>query len=110
MSLVDQIVKQAELVRSADAALKTAINRYQQVKALNGQQGYSINIGGLTVQVAEMGPHYGPQMIRGCEMIHLGALKVLDGDIDRCRKNLNGLRLELAALGERMAVAARGAA
>lgn len=110
MSIVDQIVKQAEALRSAEASLKTSLDRYAKVKGLGGQQGYSVTIDGVTVQVAEMDRYYAPKLIRGREMIHLGALKALDAEIDRRRDNIKACRLALALLSERLTAAARGEA
>lgn len=99
MSIVDKIVKQAEALRAAEASLKMAIDRHAKIKGLGGQQGYAITIDGVTVPVAVMDRYYSPKLIRGREMIHLGALKALDGEIDQFRERIKNCRSELAALG-----------
>ena len=104
------IAAKASEVEQAEVALETAKKRYRSVKALNGQEGYSINIGGLDIQVARMNSGYVPQVIRGCEMIHLGALKALAGDIDQRAMALTKRKQELAELGLKLAESAGGAA
>lgn len=106
MSIVDRIVKEAEALRAAEANLKGAIDRYNKVKGLGGQQGYAITIDGVNVSVAEMDRYCSPKLIRGREMIHLGALKALDAEIDRSRERIKSCRLALAGMGEALAQAA----
>ncbi len=106
MSIVDKIVKEAEALRVAEGNLKNAVDRYNKIKGLGGQQGYGITIDGVHVSVAEMDRYYSPKLIRGREMIHLGALKALDAEIDRCHERIKSCRLALAGMGETLAQAA----
>lgn len=109
MNLAQIIAAKAAEVEQASVALANAEQRYRSVKALGGQNGYSVNIGGLQVNVARMNSAYMPQIIRGCEMIHLGALKALAGDIDQCAKALTLRKQELAELGRKLAESVGGA-
>jgi hypothetical protein len=110
MNLAATIAVQAKLVEDAQRELDAAKKRYQSVKALGGQQGYTVNIGGMEVRVASMDFNYTPKINRGCEMIHLGALKALDGAIDHWQKMLRERKQELAKLGLKLAESAGGAA
>ena len=96
--------KQCEAMKEQLIAVK---EKYERVKALGGQHGYSIAIDGLTIQVAGMDHEtYGTKLLRGKDMIHLGALKVLDAEIDRRRGMLKAKCDELAGLAAQMAEAA----
>lgn len=109
-ALVESITKQASILSDAENHLKVAIGRYNTVKGLDGQQGYKVTINGVTVEVAEMDRHYYPKLIRGREMIHLGALKALDAEIDHWRARVKVEAGMLALCAERLAKFAKGEA
>lgn len=70
----------------AERDLVEAQSLYSKVKALNGQNGYSITIGGVPFAVAVNAGReggYAAKLRNGCGMIHLGVLKALDADVDR---------------------------
>lgn len=93
------VLAQLERIESAEKAVATAVSQYATVKQLNGQSGYSVVINGVRVDVADQDPKtYQAKMIRGREMIHLGALKSLDALIDQARARLKGAQVALAAL------------
>lgn len=72
----------AASLEAAYTALAKARNDYALVKAHNGQVGYSISVNGVRVDVSVMDSRtYMPALIRGREMIHLGALKALQAVI-----------------------------
>lgn len=106
----EQIAKQAVVVTSAESNLKAATDRYNKVKGLGGQQGYNVTIDGVTLAVANMDRYYVTKLIRGREMIHLGALKALDADIDQCRARVKTESAKLAVYAERLAGSLRGEA
>lgn len=62
--------------------LEVAKAHLVRVRGLSGQQGYSVEIGGRRLAVAVMDQRtYSAVLVRGMEMIHLGALKALAGEI-----------------------------
>ena len=86
---VEAIAKQADAVGKWQAKLDEAKKHMASVRALNGQTGYSVVIGGRRIEVATMDSRtYMAKMIRGMEMIHLGALKALAGEIDLIERRL----------------------
>ena len=72
---IKTLVGQLEAARTAHAK---AVANYNTVKALNGQRGYDITVNGVVINVAAMnGNTYMAELVRGREMMHLGALKAL---------------------------------
>jgi hypothetical protein len=87
-SFIDtQVVKSAaDALERARSALAKANADYKAVKSLNGQVGYEVSVSGVRIDVAVMDSQtYIAKMIRGREMIHLGALKALQARIDDCK-------------------------
>ncbi len=109
MSLVFQINQMTASLEAARKGFAEATQHYNSIKALRGQDGYSITIGGVKIDVAvnagrECG--WAARMIRGRDMIHLGVLKVLDGEIDVWRArikqcSLTGLPKKRGVMHER---------
>lgn len=113
MSLVFQINQATASLEAARAGFKQATQAYASVKALRGQDGYSITIGGVTIDVAVNGGResgWSAKLIRGRDMIHLGALKALDSEIDVWRARIDQRSLELASLADQLARSVRGGA
>lgn len=103
-ALAKQIVKACEDLDKAIAYQAKAESDYATVKALNGQNGYSVSVNGVRVDVAVMNQQtYMAQMIRGREMIHLGALKALSAIITDAALNVAAHRRNVAMLAARMA-------
>lgn len=103
-ALAKDIASAAAELDKAIANLAKAESDYNAVKALNGQSGYSVHVNGIRVDVANMHPHtYTGTMIRGREMIHLGALKALSAIIEDAKHRVGIERRKLAELSERMA-------
>lgn len=78
------------IATALDAAVKdldTARKNYERIKALNGQSGYSVVVNDVRIYVA-VTDHttWNAMLIRGREMIHLGALKALAGEVRRCEE------------------------
>ncbi len=85
----DAIKKQADAVAAWQQKLKEATSHLASIRSLNGQTGYSVSIGGRNITVATMDSRtYMAVMIRGMEMIHLGALKALAAEIDGIERRL----------------------
>lgn len=95
----DAISKQAQAVNKAQSALEAARQHLRSVRALNGQSGYSVTIGGRSIAVATMDMRtYNAVLLRGMEMIHLGALKALAGEIRLLEMKLQEEEQRLANL------------
>ncbi len=79
MTINTEMVKaQADVLFKTRNALAEAQQHYDKIRTLNGQVGYGISIGGVSLTVAEMDSRtYMAAMVRGMEMIHLGATKAL---------------------------------
>jgi hypothetical protein len=83
---IEAIQKAAASLEQARAAHETAINSLANVRGLCGQQGYAVTVNGIRIDIAVNGGRdcgYMAKMIRGREMIHLGALKALQAVIDQ---------------------------
>lgn len=102
--LAEGLANQAKRVANAEESLDRATQNYSTVKRLNGQSGYSVIINGVTIPVASCDTRtYQGTMIRGREMIHLGALKALDGLIDIAKAQVKHERQILAKMAEALA-------
>ncbi len=103
-ALANQIAIAIEKLNKAIAAQAKAEKEYSLVKSLNGQDGYSVSVNGVRVDVAVMNQHtYMAAMVRGREMIHLGALKALSAMARDAALAVAAHRREVAALSARMA-------
>lgn len=115
-ALAKKIVKACEDLDKAIAYQAKAESDYATVKALNGQygyavsvngDGYAVSVNGVRVDVAVMDQRtYMAAMIRGREMIHLGALKSLSAIITDAALNVAAHRRNVAGLAARMAESA----
>lgn len=109
MSLAKKVADQVEALKTAEKFLEGAISNYDRVKGLCGQRGYNLTIDGVQIAVAVMDERtYQAKLVRGREMIHLGALKALDSAVDEWRDIVKQRRLDLAETADRLAHAARG--
>lgn len=101
-----EIQKAAEVLELARAAHESAITNLENIRRLRGQDGYAVTVGGIRVDVAVNAGREGgwaAKLIRGRDMIHLGALKALQGlvdekaaDVDRNEKRIKELVGELS--------------
>ncbi len=99
MSMYTDAVKAAaEALDKAEAAAMLADSRYLKIKGHCGQHGYSVTVNGVTVAVSTCDRNTGYQgtLIRGREMIHLGALKALDFERDQAHLYVKKCREYLA--------------
>lgn len=97
MSVYTFAISQAiSALDKAENAAQLAVDRYNKVRVHCGQSGYNITINGVTVAVSTCDNRtYQGKLIRGREMIHLGALKALEHEKDQafeyvkeCREHL----------------------
>lgn len=92
-----------ELVSLAVKNLEAAENGYEKAKSREdkirnhcGQRGYSVSVNGVDIAVSRRCPRtYQGALIRGREMIHLGALKALAGLTEEARDLVVTRRKEL---------------
>lgn len=94
--------QRAKRLMELESALEVARQQLKTVRMLNGQKGYSISINGVQVTVADMDPQtYNAKLIRGREMLHLGAIKALQARVDAAEAALSAyqaaVRAEVAA-------------
>lgn len=83
---IEAIQKAAADLELARVAHDRSIQDLASVRMLCGQSGYAVTVNGIRIDVAEDGGRnagWAAKMIRGREMIHLGALKALQAVIDR---------------------------
>lgn len=96
---IDQIKAAADTLDKSEQALAVAIDRLATVRGHGGQRGYSVSVNGVTVAVSVCDSRtYQGTLIRGREMIHLGALKALGAEVDKARASLKVARENLAAV------------
>lgn len=82
---IENIQRLATALVAAKAAHDRAVAELQLVRQTNGQHGYSVTVNGVSVAVAENGGResgWASKLIRGREMIHLGAIKALQAVVD----------------------------
>ncbi|MDH1548657.1 MULTISPECIES: hypothetical protein [Pseudomonas] len=95
----DAVVSAAQALEKAEAAHKVAAERLAAVRNHCGQRGYSVTVNGVTVAVSECDSRtYQGKLIRGREMIHLGALKALGAELDAAEKRVQEWRAYLASI------------
>ncbi|MCO7634095.1 hypothetical protein NJF54_19935 [Pseudomonas guariconensis] len=95
----EAIVQAAQGLEKAEAAHKVAAERLAAVRNHCGQRGYSVTVNGVTVAVSECDSRtYQGTLIRGREMIHLGALKALGAELDAAEKRVLEWRAYLASI------------
>jgi hypothetical protein len=94
-ALADQTKHVAE-IRGRLAKIKSEL---ASVRDLFGQHGYSVTVAGVRVEVADMDSRtYMAKLIRGREMIHLGAIKALDAMVDAHTSYLASAEAKLAKI------------
>ncbi len=95
---LDGVRMAADALEKAEAAYAIAKDRLATVRNHNGQGGYSVTVNGVTVAVSECDSRtYQGTLIRGREMIHLGALKALGAQLDVCANRVKAARANLLA-------------
>src|SRR5688572_26803953 len=88
----------ADALWRAQEALTKAKNDLKAVRGHCGQNGYAVTVNGIRVDVSAMDPYdYNGKLIRGREMIHLGAMKALQANIDFRAQDLAKREADLIA-------------
>jgi hypothetical protein len=102
MSKYTEAVKHAvSMLEQAEAAHKVAAERLATVRGHAGQRGYSIIVNGVRVDVSTCDSRtYQGTLIRGREMIHLGALKALGAELQHAADVVKAWRLHLSQIVE----------
>ncbi|CAE6906123.1 conserved protein of unknown function [Pseudomonas marincola] len=95
----ESIKKAADALDLAEQAFALATNRLATVRCHNGQSGYSVTVNGVTVAVSQCDSRtYQGTLIRGREMIHLGALKALGAEVQTAADRVRDCRAYLASI------------
>lgn len=94
---VTEAVKALEL---AEKTYQVATERLATVRGHAGQNGYSVTVNGVTVAVSacDSRNNYQGTLIRGREMIHLGALKALGAELQTAADRVKSSRAYLASI------------
>lgn len=86
-----ELMKCVNEIARAESRLAKAVAEYDAVKSLgySTQTCYAIHVNGVRIQISELDQRdFSKKLIRGREMLHLGALKVMDAEIDAARVEL----------------------
>jgi hypothetical protein len=90
--------QRAKRLQKLEDTAALARHHLQTVRALNGQQGYNVSVNGVQITVADMDPRtYQAKLLRGRDMLHLGALKVLQSLVDDADAALHAYQAEIRA-------------
>lgn len=94
---ITEAVKALEL---AEKSHQIATERLATVRGHAGQSGYSVTVNGVTVAVStcDSRNNYQGTLIRGREMIHLGALKALGAELQAAADRVRSCRAHLASI------------
>lgn len=93
---VMEAVKALEL---AEKSQQIASDRLATVRGHAGQSGYSVTVNGVTVAVSTCDSRtYQGTLIRGREMIHLGALKALGAELQAAADRVRDCRAHLSTI------------
>jgi hypothetical protein len=97
----EAVMHAAQTLEKAEAAHKLAVERLATVRGHAGQRGYSVEINGIRVDVSTCDSRtYQGTLIRGREMIHLGALKALGAEVDHAAAIVKSWKAHLSHLTE----------
>lgn len=94
----NSVRKATDALEKAEQQLLTAKERLAAVRTHNGQGGYSVTVNGVVIAVSVCDRHtYQGTLLRGREMIHLGALKALGAEVSAAESNLKHCAAALLA-------------
>jgi hypothetical protein len=97
----EAVMKAVEVLEKAEAAHKVAVERLATVRGHAGQRGYSVTVNGVRVDVSECDSRtYQGTLIRGREMIHLGALKALGAELQTAADRVKAAKAQLSGITE----------
>lgn len=83
----------AKELSKREQRLKGLTSELETIQNHIGQNGYAVEVNGVRVNVSEMDSRtYQSKMIRGREMIHLGALKAMQAMVDDAAQSLHEYR------------------
>ncbi len=95
----EAITEAVKALESAEKSHQIASERLSTVRGHAGQQGYSVTVNGVTVAVSTCDSRtYQGTLIRGREMIHLGALKALGAELQTASDRVRDCQAHLAAI------------
>jgi hypothetical protein len=100
MSTYTEAVRRAaDTLEAAETNHRIRVEQLATVRNHNGQSGYAVTVNGIRVDVSICDSRtYQGTLIRGREMIHLGALKALGSEVDFYATQVKAARAALAAL------------
>lgn len=95
----EAVMKAVEVLERAEAAHKVAVERLATVRGHAGQRGYAVTVNGVRVDVSECDSRtYQGTLIRGREMIHLGALKALGAELQTAADRVKAAKANLTRI------------
>ena len=95
----EAVTEAVKALESAEKSYQVASDRLATVRGHAGQSGYSVSVNGVTVAVSVCDSRtYQGTLIRGREMIHLGALKALGAELQIAADRVRISRANLASV------------
>ncbi|SIR83833.1 hypothetical protein SAMN05216509_5313 [Pseudomonas sp. B10] len=95
----EAITAAVKALEIAEKSHQIAAERLATVRGHAGQSGYSVSVNGVTVEVSTCDSRsYQGTLIRGREMIHLGALKALGAELQTATDRVRDCRAYLASI------------
>ena len=95
----EAITAAVKALEHAEKSHQIAAERLATVRGHAGQSGYSVSVNGVTVAVSTCDSRsYQGTLIRGREMIHLGALKALGAELQTAADRVQNCRAHLASI------------
>lgn len=95
----EAITAAVKALENAEKSHQIAAERLATVRGHAGQSGYSVSVNGVTVAVSTCDSRsYQGTLIRGREMIHLGALKALGAELQTATDRVRDCRAYLASI------------
>ena len=95
----EAITEAVKALESAEKSYQAATDRLATVRGHAGQSGYSVSVNGVTVAVSTCDRRtYQGTLIRGREMIHLGALKALGAELQTAADYVRDCRAYLSSI------------
>lgn len=95
----EAVMEAAKALELAEKSHQIASERLATVRGHAGQSGYSVTVNGVTVAVSTCDRRtYQGTLIRGREMIHLGALKALGAELQTAADYVRDCRAYLSSI------------
>lgn len=82
------IREHCDALDAAEKSLADAIAFRRALDCNGHQETISVSVGGRRIELSTLGREtgYASTLIRGREMIHLGAIKIANANVDSCRR------------------------